>query len=118
MCLFCLLQVPSSESESSSDEDDGESSAAGTDEQRQNEPGNPKRRKKKKKRRRRNVSGDLVSHKFIFGVIFSRCRDSSATVRAKALQTLAEITLAQNQTIAQVIQNIFYDIPVSLIPKL
>ena len=35
---------------------------------------------------RKVVARDLVSHKFIFGVIFSRCRDVSATVRAKALQ--------------------------------
>ena len=35
---------------------------------------------------RKAVARDLVSHKFIFGVIFSRCRDVSATVRAKALQ--------------------------------
>ena len=27
--------------------------------------------------------GNLFSHKFLFGVIFSRCRDLSATVRAK-----------------------------------
>ena len=26
---------------------------------------------------------NLFSHKFLFGVIFSRCRDVSATVRAK-----------------------------------
>lgn len=49
--------------------------------------------------------GDLVSHKFIFGVIFSRCRDVSATVRAKALQTLADITAANNPTIIMVIQS-------------
>ncbi|TRY62148.1 hypothetical protein TCAL_11306, partial [Tigriopus californicus] len=49
--------------------------------------------------------GDLVSHKFIFGVIFSRCRDVSATVRAKALQTLADITAAHNPTIIMVIQS-------------
>ncbi len=50
--------------------------------------------------------GDLVSHKFIFGVVFSRCRDVSATVRACALQTLAKITEANNPTMATVIRNL------------
>ncbi len=49
---------------------------------------------------------DLVSHKFIFGVVFSRCRDVSATVRACALQTLAKITEANHSTMAVVIRNI------------
>ena len=31
----------------------------------------------------KNSKGNLFSHKFLFGVIFSRCRDLSATVRAK-----------------------------------
>ena len=30
-----------------------------------------------------NSKDNLFSHKFLFGVIFSRCRDVSATVRAK-----------------------------------
>ena len=50
-----------------------------------------------------------VTHSFLFGVIFSRCRDVSATVRAKALQTLADITAANNKTMAKVISNIFQD---------
>ena len=50
---------------------------------------------------------DVVSHKFIFGVIFSRCQDVSATVRAKALQTLAEITAANNPIMVMVIQDMF-----------
>ena len=58
----------------------------------------------------RKDTGNLISHKFLFGVVFSRCRDISATVRAKALQTLAEITAANNRTMAKVIQNIFEDI--------
>eukprot|EP00095_Tigriopus_kingsejongensis_P003824 maker-scaffold2482_size15237-snap-gene-0.3 protein:Tk03824 transcript:maker-scaffold2482_size15237-snap-gene-0.3-mRNA-1 annotation:"condensin-2 complex subunit d3" len=55
--------------------------------------------------KKRSYLGDLVSHKFIFGVIFSRCRDVSATVRAKALQTLADITAANNPIIVTVIQS-------------
>lgn len=51
--------------------------------------------------------GDVVSHKFIFGVIFSRCQDVSATVRAKALQTLAEITAANNPIMVIVIRDMF-----------
>jgi hypothetical protein len=50
---------------------------------------------------------DMVSHRFIFGVIFSRCRDVAATVRAKALQTLAEITASNNATMALVIKDLF-----------
>ena len=57
---------------------------------------------------RKVVGRDLVSHKFIFGVIFSRCRDVSATVRAKALQTLAEITAAKNPTMDVVIRNLIH----------
>ena len=29
---------------------------------------------------------NLFSHKFLFGVIFSRCRDAAATVRAKVFK--------------------------------
>ncbi len=53
-----------------------------------------------------NNSDDLVSHKFIFGVVFSRCRDASATVRACALQTLAKITEANNATMTTVLRNL------------
>jgi hypothetical protein len=31
--------------------------------------------------------------RFIFGTIFSRCKDSANSVRARALQTLAEMTM-------------------------
>ena len=31
---------------------------------------------------------NLFSHKFLFGVIFSRCRDVSATVRAKVFKLI------------------------------
>ena len=34
----------------------------------------------------KNSEDNLFSHKFLFGVIFSRCRDVSATVRAKVFQ--------------------------------
>ena len=37
----------------------------------------------------RNSKGNLFSHKFLFGVIFSRCRDLSATVRAKVYVYMA-----------------------------
>ena len=53
-----------------------------------------------------NNADDLVSHKFIFGIIFSRCRDISATVRAKSLQTLAEVTAANNDTVNIVIKDL------------
>ena len=48
--------------------------------------------------------GDLVSHRFIFGVIFSRCRDLAATVRAKALQTLVEITSGNHAALNLVLE--------------
>ena len=53
------------------------------------------------------LNHDLISHKFIFGVIFSKCKDASASVRAKSLQALSEITAANNNTMATVIKNIF-----------
>ena len=56
-------------------------------------------------------TGLFSSHKFLFGVIFSRCKDSSALVRAKALQTLAEVTsrAGDNDVVADIISNLFED---------
>ena len=54
-------------------------------------------------------SAPAISEDFLFGIIFSRCRDQSATVRAKALDTLAKITAANNRTMAKVIAKIFTD---------
>lgn len=57
-----------------------------------------------------SVNVDLyASHKFLFGVIFSRCNDISATVRAKALQTLADVTATaeNNEMVANIIRNLF-----------
>ena len=54
-------------------------------------------------------NGLFSSHKFLFGVIFSRCKDSSALVRAKALQTMADVTAtaSENEVVADVIKNLF-----------
>jgi hypothetical protein len=60
-----------------------------------------------------SVNVDLYSsHKFLFGVIFSRCKDASATVRAKALQTLADVTstASENPIVADVIKNMFTEV--------
>ena len=56
-------------------------------------------------------TGLFSSHKFLFGVIFSRCKDNSALVRAKALQTLAEVTsrAGDNDVVADIISNLFED---------
>ncbi len=51
----------------------------------------------------------LIAHKFIFGVIFSRCRDLAATVRAKALHIVADITAANNGPMVEIFQNLFAD---------
>ena len=50
---------------------------------------------------------DVLSHKFLLSIIFSRCRDSAASVRSKALSQLAESTLSDNPTIMQTMQEIF-----------
>lgn len=50
---------------------------------------------------------NILSHKFLLGIIFSRCRDSAATVRSKALALLAECTLSDNPTIGQAMKQIF-----------
>ncbi|KAK8381655.1 hypothetical protein O3P69_018636 [Scylla paramamosain] len=49
----------------------------------------------------------LLSHKFLLSIIFSRCRDSAASVRSKALTLLAECTLSTNRTIMLAMQQIF-----------
>ena len=79
--------------------DDGSNSSAPSSDENENEegeldPGTGENRKRKKKSKKGRISNtDLFSsHKFLFGVIFSRCNDSSALVRAKALSTLAEVT--------------------------
>uniref|UniRef100_A0A2P2I5C0 Condensin-2 complex subunit D3-like n=1 Tax=Hirondellea gigas TaxID=1518452 RepID=A0A2P2I5C0_9CRUS len=50
---------------------------------------------------------NILSHKFLLGIIFSRCRDSAATVRSKALALLAECTLSDNPTILLAMKQIF-----------
>ena len=80
--------------------DDGSNSSAPSSDENENEeegeldPETGENRKRKKKSKKGRISNtDLFSsHKFLFGVIFSRCNDSSALVRAKALSTLAEVT--------------------------
>ena len=54
-------------------------------------------------------TGLFSSHRFLFGVIFSRCKDISALVRAKALHTMAEVTAVASETevVADVIKNLF-----------
>ena len=57
-----------------------------------------------------SVNVDLFSsHKYLFGVIFSRCKDITAMVRSKALQTLADVTAtaSDNPIVADVITNMF-----------
>lgn len=51
---------------------------------------------------------NILSHKFLLGIIFSRCRDSGATVRAKALALLAECTYSKNPTIIMAMKHIFF----------
>ncbi|XP_068212187.1 condensin-2 complex subunit D3-L [Palaemon carinicauda] len=51
---------------------------------------------------------NVLSHKFLLGIIFSRCRDSGATVRAKALALLAECTYSKNPTIIMAMKQIFF----------
>ncbi|XP_047737385.1 condensin-2 complex subunit D3 [Hyalella azteca] len=50
---------------------------------------------------------NILSHKFLLSIIFSRCRDSAATVRSKALALLAECTLSDNPTIMLAMKQIF-----------
>lgn len=49
----------------------------------------------------------LLSHKFLLSIIFSRCRDSAASVRSKALSLLAECTHSTNRTIMLAMRQIF-----------
>ncbi|XP_076054806.1 condensin-2 complex subunit D3-L-like isoform X2 [Oratosquilla oratoria] len=51
---------------------------------------------------------NYLSHKFLLSIIFSRCRDSAATVRSKALTLLAECTLSANPTIMCAMKDIFF----------
>ncbi|XP_076046564.1 chromosome associated protein D3 [Oratosquilla oratoria] len=51
---------------------------------------------------------NYLSHKFLLSIIFSRCRDSAATVRSKALSLLAECTLSANPTIMCAMKEIFF----------
>lgn len=53
------------------------------------------------------ASRNILSHKFLLSIIFSRCRDSAATVRAKALALLAECTISDNPTITLAMKQIF-----------
>lgn len=57
-----------------------------------------------------NVPPDrnILSHKFLLSIIFSRCRDSGATVRSKALALLAECTFSTNPTIVLAMKQIFF----------
>lgn len=57
-----------------------------------------------------NVPPDrnILSHKFLLSIIFSRCRDSGATVRSKALALLAECTFSTNPTIMLAMKQIFF----------
>ena len=50
---------------------------------------------------------NFLSHKFLLGIMFSRCRDAGATVRAKALVLLAECTVCQNPAIINAMKEIF-----------
>ncbi|XP_071518098.1 condensin-2 complex subunit D3-like isoform X2 [Panulirus ornatus] len=51
---------------------------------------------------------NILSHKFLLSIIFSRCRDSAATVRSKALALLAECTFSSNPTIVLAMKQIFF----------
>ncbi|KAK7068040.1 hypothetical protein SK128_002160, partial [Halocaridina rubra] len=51
---------------------------------------------------------NILSHKFLLSIIFSRCRDSGATVRSKALALLADCTYSQNPTIMLAMKQIFF----------
>ncbi len=57
----------------------------------------------------KSSEGYFSSHKFLFGMIFSRCKDNSALVRAKALSTLADVTSKahENDVIADIIKALF-----------
>ena len=92
---------PTDDNSSSSDDENSDDN----DDDNDNENDKPK---KKKRKSGRINSGLFSSHKFLFGVIFSRCKDSSALVRAKALSTLAEVTgrADENPVIADVIKNL------------
>lgn len=47
------------------------------------------------------------SHKFLIGAVFSRTRDTSATVRAKSLSIISNLVSSNNRTIRVVMENIF-----------
>ncbi|XP_042229630.1 condensin-2 complex subunit D3-like isoform X2 [Homarus americanus] len=51
---------------------------------------------------------NILSHKFLLSIIFSRCRDSAATVRSKALALLADCTFSTNPTIMLAMKQIFF----------
>lgn len=50
---------------------------------------------------------NILSHKFLLSIIFSRCRDNAASVRSKALALLAECTFSTNPTITLAMKQIF-----------
>uniref|UniRef100_A0A0K2TBV8 NonSMC condensin II complex, subunit D3 [Callithrix jacchus] n=1 Tax=Lepeophtheirus salmonis TaxID=72036 RepID=A0A0K2TBV8_LEPSM len=54
-----------------------------------------------------NDPQDLISHKFIFGVLLDRCRDSSTKVRAKAFKTLSDITIEAHSDMIEIIRSTF-----------
>ena len=98
--FFHFIGEPENNEPGTPDESDANSSDDTEDEDQ------PKKAKSSKSER--SNSGLYSSHKFLFGVIFSRCKDSSALVRAKALSTLAEVTsrMDSNPVIADVLKNL------------
>ena len=91
--------------------DDSEKTDDENPDQQETEVEEGENRRGEKSKKTPELAGDLISHQFIFGVIFSRCRDCSATVRAKALQTLADVTASDNQAIEGVIKTMFEEGP-------
>lgn len=51
---------------------------------------------------------NILSHKFLLSIIFSRCRDNAASVRSKALALLADCTFSTNPTIVLAMKQIFF----------
>ncbi|GLH02075.1 Condensin-2 complex subunit D3 [Gryllus bimaculatus] len=50
---------------------------------------------------------DVASHKYLLGVLFSRCHDQSGTVRTKALSTLTDCLQSNNKLIVELMKEIF-----------
>lgn len=49
----------------------------------------------------------ILSHNFLLYIIFSRCQDSAATVRSKALFLLSECARSNNPTIIEAMKQVF-----------